>query len=300
MSNKTHTPKTRTTGTTDSTPILRSVPDHTTAAATAAEDKLREVLHARPNSTATELSAAAKIGKSTAQKILIKWSGDGSVTRTAGIAESGRRAADLWAITKTDVVPDADTRADDTPAREALVDTAASENPAREEPTTQLDPDTTVSDNATSVEEDDPAAAAANSDTVHATDDARNTTDTGATHPADAELAIAELIELEDGPETDSGTATDSGGAEGGDDRKAERLAPGALRGMVEDYLRDHLGEEFSPTAIAKALGGRSSGAVSNALDRLVADGTAAKTKDKPRRFALAPAEQEATPAPVK
>lgn len=297
MSSKTRTRKTCTTGTADSTPILRSVPDHTTTA-TAAEDKLWEALHAHPNSTATDLSAAAKIGKSTAQKILVKWSGDGSVTRTAGIAEGGRRAADLWAITKTDVVPDADTRADDTPAREALVDTAASENPAREEPTTQFGPDTTVSDNATSVEED--PAASANSDTVHAADDARDTTDTGATHPADAELAIAELIEPEDGPEADSGAATDSGGTDGGDDRKAERLAPGALRGMVEDYLRDHLGEEFSPTAIAKALGGKSSGAVSNALNKLVADGTAAKTKDKPRRFALAPAEQEATPAPAK
>ncbi|WP_431879447.1 hypothetical protein [Amycolatopsis sacchari] len=66
---------------------------------------------------------------------------------------------------------------------------------------------------------------------------------------------------------------------------------------MVEDYLRDHPDDEFGPTAIAKALGGKSSGAVSNALDKLVLDGTAMRTKDKPRRFRLAPSEQETTPA---
>ncbi|AHH95720.1 hypothetical protein GCM10010174_38740 [Kutzneria viridogrisea] len=47
----------------------------------------------------------AKIGKSTAQKILVKWAADGSVTRTAGIVEGGRRAADLWAITEIDAEP---------------------------------------------------------------------------------------------------------------------------------------------------------------------------------------------------
>jgi hypothetical protein len=46
-----------------------------------------------------------------------------------------------------------------------------------------------------------------------------------------------------------------------------ERMAPGALREMVEDHLRDHAGEEFGPAAIAKALDGKPSGAVSNALD---------------------------------
>jgi hypothetical protein len=85
---------------------------------------------------------------------------------------------------------------------------------------------------------------------------------------------------------------SDDGDEEGGG--KKARLAPGSLRGMVEDHLRDHPGEEFGPTAIAKALGGKSSGAVSNALDKLVADGTAVRTKEAPRRFALASAEQTA------
>jgi hypothetical protein len=62
------------------------------------------------------------------------------------------------------------------------------------------------------------------------------------------------------------------------------RLGKGALRGMVEDYLTERAGEQLSPSAIGKALG-RSSGAVSNALVKLVADGYAVQTQDKPKRF---------------
>jgi hypothetical protein len=264
MSSKTRIRKTRTTSTTSTTGsarTLRSVPDQTTTATvrTDTEDKLWAALHANPNSTAADLSGAAKIGKSTAQKILVKWEGDGSVTRTAGIAEGGRRAADLWAITEVEDIPVAATavdQGDDAPADDADSDA---------EPTGP------------------------------APDDAQDTADTEASDPAEAEPAGAEVTEpTNDGVATDADTAIDGGG-----DEKAERLASGALRGMVEDHLRDHPGEEFGPTAIAKALGGKSSGAVSNALDKLVEDDTAVKTKDKPRRFAFAPAEAAAAPAPT-
>jgi predicted transcriptional regulator len=67
---------------------------------------------------------------------------------------------------------------------------------------------------------------------------------------------------------------------------KSERLAPGALRGMVEDYLRDNSGE-FSPNAIGKALD-RSSGAVHNALEKLAESGYAMRTSDKPKKYSLA------------
>jgi len=63
------------------------------------------------------------------------------------------------------------------------------------------------------------------------------------------------------------------------------RLGKGALRGMVEDYLTERPSEQFSPSAIGKALR-RSSGAVANALEKLVADGYAIQTQDKPKRFA--------------
>ena len=71
----------------------------------------------------------------------------------------------------------------------------------------------------------------------------------------------------------------------------SRRLLPGGLHGMVEDFLRAHPNEEFGPGAIAKALS-RSSGAVSNALDRMVVSDLAVQTSSKPKRFQLAPAER--------
>ncbi|RSM34922.1 MarR family transcriptional regulator [Amycolatopsis balhimycina DSM 5908] len=292
MSSKTRTRKTRTTtaSATGSAPTLRPVPEQTVAAKvrTDTEDKLWEALHAAPNSTAADLSAAAKIGKSTAQKILVKWAADGSVTRTAGIAEGGRRAADLWAIAEVDT-----TQADPT-----SVDTAAAE-----------DSDTTDTTQAETVASDAPDAddsAVTEEDPVEqadtAADGAQDPADSDDAAPVDAEPVVAEVNDPTaangaDGATTDGDTTTEYG-ADATDEKKA-RLAPGGLRGMVEDYLRDHPGEQFGPTAIANALGGKSSGAVSNALDKLVEGGVAAKTQDKPRRFALAPAEQEAAPAPT-
>lgn len=62
------------------------------------------------------------------------------------------------------------------------------------------------------------------------------------------------------------------------------RLASGELSALVSSYLREHPGEH-SPTRIAAALGGRSAGAVGNALVRLLARGEAAQTSQAPRRY---------------
>ncbi|MGW6934627.1 hypothetical protein ACWGE0_31515 [Lentzea sp. NPDC054927] len=69
----------------------------------------------------------------------------------------------------------------------------------------------------------------------------------------------------------------------------SRRLPPGGLHGMVEDFLRAHPNEEFGPGAIAKSLG-RSSGAVSNALDRSVTSGLALVPPPTPTFFLFAPA----------
>lgn len=293
MSSKTRTRKTRTTASTTGTDrTLRSVPEQTVATKvrTDTEDKLWEALHAAPNSTAADLSTAAKIGKSTAQKILAKWAADGSVTRTAGIAEGGRRAADLWAITEVDT-----TQTDPTPVDTAAAEDADKTDATQAEPVSPDAPDADADGSA--VTEEDPVE-----QTDTAADDAQDPADAADAAPVDAEPVVAEVSDPAaangaDGATTDGDTTTENG-ADATDEKKA-RLAPGGLRGMVEDYLRDHPGEQFGPTAIANALGGKSSGAVSNALDKLVESGVAAKTQDKPRRFALAPAEQEAAPAPT-
>ncbi|GAA5110714.1 MarR family transcriptional regulator [Haloechinothrix salitolerans] len=294
MSSKTRTRKTRTTtSTTGSARTLRSVPDQTVAAKvrTDTEDKLWEALHAAPNSTAADLSATAKIGKSTAQKILVKWEADGSVTRTAGIAEGGRRAADLWAITDVDTTQVEPTQADPTPADTSEAEDTDATDAAQAEPGTPAAPDADDS----AVTEEDPAE-----QTDTAADGAQDPADSDEADPVEAEPVAAEVSNPADGADgaTTDGDATPEDGADATGEKKA-RLAPGGLRGMVEDYLRDHPGEQFGPTAIANALGGKSSGAVSNALDKLVEVGVAAKTQDKPRRFALAPSEQEAAAAPT-
>jgi hypothetical protein len=71
--------------------------------------------------------------------------------------------------------------------------------------------------------------------------------------------------------------------------RGSRRLAAGALRGMVEDFLAERPGQDFGPTAIGHALR-RSSGAVANALERLRSDGVVALTGERPRRYSIATA----------
>ena len=67
------------------------------------------------------------------------------------------------------------------------------------------------------------------------------------------------------------------------------RLEKGALRSLVFDYVATHAGPDgLGPTAVAKGLGGRSSGAVGNALSRLEADGRVRLVKGSPRRYATA------------
>jgi predicted transcriptional regulator len=220
-----------------SVPEPATEPATVAAARTVAEDKLWAALHVNPHATTGELSSAAGIGKSTAAKILARWATDGSVTRTSGIAEGGRRAADRWSITDTDtptdVEPEAAASADtpDVPFTAEVVESA----------------ETTI-DNESAV-------------------------DSASTEP----------------------TGGDNANVDAGAAAKPPRLAPGALRGLVEDYLRDHSSEEFSPNMIGTALG-RSSGAVNNALEKLVENGYAVKTKEAPKRFALAPTERTSAP----
>jgi hypothetical protein len=64
---------------------------------------------------------------------------------------------------------------------------------------------------------------------------------------------------------------------------------PGALRDLVEEYLRKFPGTAFPPHQVGKVLE-RSAGAVANALDKLTALGTAQMITDKPRSYRLAPA----------
>jgi nitric oxide reductase NorQ protein len=64
------------------------------------------------------------------------------------------------------------------------------------------------------------------------------------------------------------------------------RLGSGELRAMVLAHLTEHLGQSFTPGELAHALGGRSTGAIGNALATLVERGRVTCTHTRPRRFA--------------
>ncbi len=67
-----------------------------------------------------------------------------------------------------------------------------------------------------------------------------------------------------------------------------ERLGKGGLGDLVLAHLAASPDEDHGPVAIAKALGGRSSGAVGNALQRLSDSGRAVLTSASPRRYRFA------------
>lgn len=334
MSSKTRTRKNRTTKT-GSTPALRPVGDQTATATarTEAEDKLWEALRAHPNSTAPVLAGAANIGRSTAGKILTKWAKDGSVTRTPGIAQGGGRAADLWAITHTtasanDTTPNGTTPSDTAPEDAIREETSASNpddpaatpiyatvpadspSPGTETTAEPTDSGSAETANTESRNTEPPSAEPETADPVPDASDSAMTKPV--IEPDVAEIALpaadsaaAEHAETDraatGGTATGGDTASDgtvNGGTAANGDTvgKQPRLAPGALEGKVEDFLREHPDDEFGPAAIAKKLD-RSSGAVSNALDRLVGKGTAVQTKASPKRYALAKGERTAAAA---
>lgn len=99
-------------------------------------------------------------------------------------------------------------------------------------------------------------------------------------HDAESEAIVAaEMTPSTEDQAKRQPAAEEAGAADGKD-----RLGSGKLRDLVLGHLRDHAGEEFTPFVLGKALG-RSSGAIANACDRLLADGAVSETSQKPRRF---------------
>ncbi|KOV55816.1 hypothetical protein [Streptomyces sp. MMG1121] len=62
---------------------------------------------------------------------------------------------------------------------------------------------------------------------------------------------------------------------------------PGALRQLVIDHLRAHPDEAFTATKISRVIE-KSSGAIANALDKLVKDGVADQMSDRPGTYRMA------------
>ncbi|OZM76575.1 hypothetical protein [Pseudonocardia sp. MH-G8] len=277
----------------------------TDRAATAA-DHLWAALHARPGGTAEELSTDAGIGRSTAAKILARWVADGTAAR---VPIDGKRSASRFAIpTPDDSTPVHSTdRAATVPSDPHAAPQAAllSAAPATDGPTAaEGDPDEEADavqdrDHLENVADDgadhEPADAGTTEHSARPPDagdvEAHPATTTGST-PDPAVMTPEPVRDPAASASTSADGAVDDGDSTDGDspvtNGRGPRLAPGALHGMVEDYLRDHPDEEFGPTKIGHDLA-RSTGAVGNALERLVASGYAIRTKDRPKRYALAP-----------
>ncbi len=259
-------------------------------------------LRANPDRTTAALANIAGIGQSTARRLLAQW-------ETAGCAQSRTesdypRAPKVWntdggasATTEPDTVPapaDPASAEPETPepvTPEPVSDHVATSaeperitqatEPAPAEPET---PEPVSAEPVTSVEADpvtpatapDPEMASPGPD-APADPEPDTTAETALAAPTDDEST-------DPAPDTpDPADATPAAGAES----TAERLPAGALRGQVEDYMRDNPGKEFTPHQIGKALE-RSSGAVHNALVTLTKAETARQTSTAPKKFTLA------------
>lgn len=77
------------------------------------------------------------------------------------------------------------------------------------------------------------------------------------------------------------------------------RLPNGELRRQIAEVLAARAGTELTPRNIAAVLGGKSSGAIGNALAALTAGGYAEQTSTKPVRYRSTPTTPDAAAAPV-
>lgn len=239
------------------TPALpQTVPD------TPATRGVWAALVAQPGSPAANLADAAGISRPTAAKALALLEKAGLVTRAEGGREGSKRLADQW----QPVIGTEDAGASDRESGDAAEPEPA-EVPVEEATRSAEQAEPQPSDSA------DDADAALVAPPVLGAEQA-GTAEEDEREPAQRRKprSGARTGKPATAPKTDAGTS---------------RLGSGQLRDMVLKHLRDHPDEDFSPSAMGKALA-RSSGAISNACDRLQADGAVIRTSDKPRKFRIA------------
>ncbi|MGW0330167.1 hypothetical protein [Nocardia sp. NPDC003183] len=279
-----------------------------------------------PGSTTAALADAAGIGVSTARRLLAGWETAGAA-RSATDPESPR-AAKTWTTEPAAPEPATEPATPEPAAPEPAAEPATPE-PAAPEPAAEPATPEPAAEPATPEPaaepvnpQPGPAVPAAPEPVTPEPDSA----EPDSAEPAAPELTAPEPVSLEPAtpdptepaeeaapadPAPDSAPDTAAPAPTGDDpatpapapvtpappaepaaadaESTVERLPAGALRGQVEDYLRDNPGKEFSPHQIGKALE-RSSGAVHNALVKLAKDGTARQTSTAPKRFILASA----------
>ncbi|WP_157187428.1 hypothetical protein [Nocardia vinacea] len=248
-------------------PVLRTGTDRALWAA----------LGTNPGTTTAVLADASGIGLSTARRVLSGWETAGAVLSHSDATSP--RAAKTWIAAETAPEPTTAESAGSEPgtgesaAPEPVTPEPAPAEPAAPEP---------ISPAPVIPELPDPT----DEQQAHADPDTDAPADPGPDTAPDAAVAAPTDGDPVDPAPVTPVPADDAATAE---QESVLRLPAGALRGQVEDFLRDHPGEEYTPHQIGKVLE-RSSGAVHNALVTLTKGGTARQTSTAPKRFTLASA----------
>ncbi|MGW2651629.1 hypothetical protein ACWC2T_43860 [Streptomyces sp. NPDC001393] len=285
--------------TTNHAQTLHAVPDHEPLAqlsvATGAVYAELITLTDNDGATTAELALAAGLGRSTTGKALATLEEKGLAIRTPGGHDGPRRNPDRWRAAPTAWTSsrDASGAQDATPT-----DSAPSTANTSESHASHTDDESTPT-SATTTDSEESSTDDASSATIASVADAPHDTahqdgkhpDEGVENEAHAHHAgNNDGPATEDTPEharqaspeqptTESATAATQVG-------ERKRLAPGALRQLVIDHLRAHPDEAFTATRISRVIE-KSSGAIANALDKLVKEGIAKRVSDRPRTYRL-------------
>jgi predicted transcriptional regulator len=280
---------------------------------------VQTALAARPaGATTADIASAAGTTRTAASKALTEMEAAGTAERTKGgrpgIPDTWHPAAALASVGPTDAtVMAADSTTRDRSADEDPANTSGTSDgrPAQDEHGDNRQPiDGAAADVADPAEEpsqDGTAGTAAPSDSdddQHPNDDGAEVAPdpavtaavaahmgkigfaaeavTTALATGDLDVALAAIGDIWD--QVGQARRTVKAAAGG---RKTPAVKPGALRELVAAHLHAYPGENFTPHQIGKKLT-RSSGAVANALDKLVALGEAELATEKPRSFRLA------------
>ncbi|WP_084316001.1 MarR family transcriptional regulator [Actinospica robiniae] len=252
---------------------------------------LLDALSAQNGASVTELAKRASLGRSTTARVL-------AVLEKKGLARRERteRVPDLWFAAHVAASAN-DESVEPTSASHAAPDEGSDyAEPACESVPQNTDPSTQEGQRQPEEEtEPDPSPAAPNEDggervPQEAEGPGSPTPEVGGEQPEQAvendqgeqapESADEPDVPVEDGGEP--AVPEVPGAAASGTD--APRLAKGGLRALVVAHLCAHPAEDFTASKLGRVLG-KSSGAISNALDTLVKLGQAEMTCEKPRAF---------------
>jgi predicted transcriptional regulator len=252
-------------------PATSAAPATTPTALPPAALTVASLLSAETGTSIAELAEKARLSRTTASKALTALESTGTARRENGGRDGAHRAPDQWFATARadhaqpatadldDATPPVDVVAEPEPLPEAIVEPGEQANPQPE--SADGEPDGPSGGQV----QDEPAPAPPV--------EPANTQD-----PQSATSATPHQAKpAKKTPATPAAPATAPGGEE-------RRLPKGGLRTMVAEHLEGNPELVITASKLGKLLD-RSSGAVANALDKLIELGAVEQVGDKPRTF---------------